>query len=113
MIGISVGLVDESQPTRDSVAAAAVRGIVARRELFERLAAAGRVTVVSAPPGSGKTQLLRAWFDDAGLTDSAAWVSLGQDGTDSERFWISVLDALRGTAAGTSIVRELTPAPGL
>ena len=36
-----------------------------------------RVTVVSAPAGSGKTVLLRSWIGEAGLAGSAAWVSVG------------------------------------
>jgi LuxR family maltose regulon positive regulatory protein len=32
------------------------------------------VTVVSAPPGSGKTVLLRSWIGAAGLAGRAAWV---------------------------------------
>jgi LuxR family transcriptional regulator, maltose regulon positive regulatory protein len=45
---------------------------VSRSGLFDRLAASARVTVVSAPPGSGKTVLLRSWIAEAGLEDSAA-----------------------------------------
>jgi LuxR family maltose regulon positive regulatory protein len=30
--------------------------------------------MVSAPPGSGKTVLLRSWIDAAGLAERAAWV---------------------------------------
>ena len=41
--------------------------VVLRPALFERLSAAGRVTEVSAPPGSGKTQLLRSWIAESGL----------------------------------------------
>ena len=32
---------------------------------------------------------------------------------DPQGFWISVADALRGTAAGSSLVRPLTAAPGV
>src|SRR5579863_9524138 len=41
-------------------------GVVSRRGLFGRLAGAGRVAVVSAPAGSGKTVLLRSWIGAAG-----------------------------------------------
>ena len=44
-----------------TVAAAGQAGLVARRGLLGRLAEAARVTVVSAPAGSGKTFLLRSW----------------------------------------------------
>jgi LuxR family transcriptional regulator, maltose regulon positive regulatory protein len=71
------------------------------------------VTVVSAPPGSGKTVLLRSWITEAGLAESVAWVSVGGDERDPQRFWLSVLGALRQTTAGSGLVRELTAAPDL
>ena len=84
-------------------------GVVPRHALFGRLSEAERVVQVSAPAGSGKTVLIRSWIAEAGLARHAAWVP-----TDSEEgFWISVADALRGTAAGSALVRPLTPAPGL
>ena len=84
-----------------------------RPRLSERLGASQRVTVVSAPPGSGKTVLLRSWIAEAGLAGSAAWVSAGGDERDPQRFWLSVLGALRQTIAGSALVRELTAAPDL
>jgi LuxR family maltose regulon positive regulatory protein len=91
----------------------AIRGrVVSRRALFGRLDTAGRVTEVSAPAGSGKTSLLRSWIGAAGLAESAAWVSVQPEERDAQRFWLSVLDALRHTA-GSVLVRELTAAPGL
>lgn len=75
--------------TADRSAPSPFRGVVLRRELFERLSAAGRVTEVSAPPGSGKTYLLRSGIRDAGLADRAAWVSVGRDERDPGRFWIA------------------------
>jgi LuxR family maltose regulon positive regulatory protein len=84
-----------------------------RHELFERLEGARRVTRVSAPAGSGKTVLLRSWLGEAGLGDSAAWVSVGREQRDPQQFWISVADALRETAAGSTLVRGLTAAPDL
>jgi LuxR family maltose regulon positive regulatory protein len=93
--------------------AAVKRGIVTRGELVERLAEAARVVIVSAPAGSGKTFLLRSWIAEARLSDSTAWVSGTRARRDPQSFWISVLDALRGTAAGAGLMRELTPAPGL
>jgi LuxR family transcriptional regulator, maltose regulon positive regulatory protein len=71
------------------------------------------VTVVSAPPGSGKSVLLRSWIAEAGLMDSIGWVSVGRDDRDPQRFWLSVLGALRQTSAGSRLIRELTAAPDL
>ena len=71
------------------------------------------MTVVSAPAGSGKTVLLRSWISEAGLGGSAAWVPVGREERDPQRFWLSVLGALRQTTAGSGLVRELTAAPDL
>jgi LuxR family maltose regulon positive regulatory protein len=88
-------------------------GIVSRSALFERLGRAGRVTQVSAPAGSGKTFLLRSWIGAAGVEQCTAWVSVSREERDPQRFWVSVLDALRQTAAGSTLVRPLTAAPDL
>src|SRR6201990_171222 len=88
-------------------------GVVPRPGLFERLRAPARVTVLSAPPGSGKTVLLRSWMAEPGRAGRVAWVAVGRGEQDPQRFWLSVLGALRGTAAGSGLVRELTAAPGL
>ena len=86
---------------------------MARPGLFRRLGGLARVAVVSASAGSGKTVLLRSWLAQAGLAERAAWVPVGWDERDPQRFWASVLGALRGTAPGSGLVRELTAAPDL
>jgi LuxR family maltose regulon positive regulatory protein len=86
---------------------------VSRSELFERLGASARVTVVSAPPGSGKTALLRSWIGAAGLAERVAWVAVERGERDPQRFWLSVADALRQTAPGAALVRALSAAPDL
>jgi LuxR family maltose regulon positive regulatory protein len=88
------------------------RGVVPRRGLFDLLAQAGRVTVVSAPAGSGKTLLLRWWASDAARTGQVAWVAVQGDERDPQRFWLSVIGALRDTA-GAKLVRPLSAAPDL
>src|SRR5580693_8040414 len=101
----------------DDVAGRAARvglgGVVPRPGLFERLGTSARVTVMSAPPGSGKTVLLRSWIAAAGLAERAAWVAVQGEERDPQRFWLSVLGALRETAAGSALVRPLTAAPDL
>jgi LuxR family maltose regulon positive regulatory protein len=57
-------------------------GIASRRGLLERLESAGRVTVVSAPAGSGKTVLLRSWISAAGLAGLTARVPVQDGGRD-------------------------------
>ena len=88
-------------------------GVVARLGLFDRLGGPARVTVVSAPPGSGKTALLRSWISQAGLGERAAWVAAGRDERDPQRFWLSVLGALRRTGPGSTLVQTLTASPEL
>jgi LuxR family transcriptional regulator, maltose regulon positive regulatory protein len=88
-------------------------GVVWRPALSGRLGVAARVTVVSAPPGSGKTVLLRSWISQAGLADCAGWVAVGPDERDPQRFWLAVLGALRRTVAGSALVQPLTAAPDL
>ena len=88
-------------------------GVVTRPGLFEGLIRAQRVVQVSAPPGSGKTVLLRSWIAGSGLAACAAWVSVPAEERDPQRLWISVANALRSTAAGAEQVRGLTAAPDL
>ena len=78
------------------------RQLVARPRLVEQLDAtleAGhRLTVVSAPPGFGKTTLLSDWLrrHDPSRTDvRVAWLSLDDDDNDLPRFLRHVVAALR------------------
>jgi len=87
--------------------------VVDRDALFDRLSGASRVTQITAPPGSGKTMLLRSWIGEAGLAERAGWVSVQRQERDAQRFWISVIDAVGATAPGSTRVRALTPAPDL
>src|SRR5712671_5610975 len=77
----------------------AVRGLLDREELLRRLdrAVTKRVTIISAPPGSGKTSLLRAWTDRSSKLRSVAFVSVDRDQRDAQRFWWAVLNAIRGS----------------
>jgi LuxR family maltose regulon positive regulatory protein len=87
--------------------------LVSRRALFSQLTDAERVTVLSAAAGSGKTFLLRSWIAEAGLAESTAWVSVHGEDRDPQRFFLSLADALRATAAGSALVRPLTATPDL
>ena len=64
-------------------------------------------------PGSGKTVLLRSWIGQAGaagLSERVARVPAGRDERDPQRFWLSVLAALRQTPPGSPLVRAVTAA---
>ena len=110
---LAVGPAESPDDVAGRAARPGLSGVVRRPGLFERLGASARVTVLSAPPGSGKSVLLRSWIDESGLADRAAWVPLGRGEQDPQRFWLSVIGALRTTAAGSALVRELTAVPDL
>ena len=92
------------------------RGLVPRPRLSERLnpATQPRLTLISAPPGFGKTTLLAAWL--AAAPDAArpvAWVSLEESERERDSFWtyvVTALDAAAGVGAGTLPLLQ-TPHP--
>jgi LuxR family maltose regulon positive regulatory protein len=86
--------------------------VLSRPVLFERLLAT-RMTVVSAPAGSGKTVLLRSWIGLDGVAGRVGWVPSEREKRDPQRFWLSVLRALRRTDPGASLVQALSAAPDL
>jgi LuxR family transcriptional regulator, maltose regulon positive regulatory protein len=87
--------------------------LVARPRLWQQLRRSARVTVVAAAAGSGKTVLLRSWVSQEGLPGRVAWVAAGREEQDPRRFWLSVVGALRRTAAGAGLVRAVSAAPDL
>jgi len=79
------------------------RGLVSRPRLSERLSRTShpRLTLVSAPPGFGKTTLLAAWLAaDAAVERPVAWVSLEETEREPGSFWTYVVTALDAAAPG-------------
>jgi LuxR family maltose regulon positive regulatory protein len=60
------------------------------------------VTIISAPAGSGKTSLLRAWADRPGQRHRLAVLQVRRDQHDAQDFWLALLDAVRHASGATS-----------
>src|SRR5215470_11692717 len=64
----------------------------------------GRLTLLSAGAGFGKTTLLSAWASQN--TGQVAWLSLDEQDNDPTRFWTYVIAALRHSGPRLSAVGE-------
>src|ERR1700691_2804700 len=58
------------------------------------------VTIISAPAGTGKTSLLRAWADHQGRDRRIAFMTVRPGQHDMQLFWLTMLGAVRA-ATGT------------
>ena len=78
------------------------RDLVPRTRLSDQLGRTPRprLTLVSAPPGFGKTTLLAAWLDGVAEDRPVAWVSLEETERAPESFWTYVVTALDTAAPG-------------
>jgi LuxR family maltose regulon positive regulatory protein len=101
-----------SNPRR--VPGGAEPGLIYRRELMAALNQAARkpVTIISAPAGTGKTSLLRAWADRTGRDRRIAFVTVRPGQHDMQLFWLTMLAAVRaaaGTGGGGAQLPPVTP----
>src|SRR6266851_3115126 len=87
---------------------------VDRGQLVDALdkAVTRKVTLISAPAGSGKTSLLRAWADRPFRTHQVAFVSVRRDQNDEQLFWLALLEAIRNTVGKSEADEPLTATPG-
>ena len=60
------------------------------------------MTIISAPAGSGKTSLLRAWAGRPGQPHRLALVQVQRDQHDAQQFWLALLDAVRHATGANS-----------
>jgi LuxR family transcriptional regulator, maltose regulon positive regulatory protein len=85
-------------------------GLILRHDLVGTLdrAAQKQVTIISAPAGSGKTSLLRAWAARPGQDRRVAFMTVRPGQHDMQLFWLALLGAIRA-AAGTGDGRAQLP----
>ena len=78
--------------------------LIDRSDLLAALdrAAARKVTIISAPAGSGKTSLLRGWADGQGQRYRLAALQVQRNQQDAQQFWLALLDAVRHASQTTS-----------
>ena len=78
--------------------------LIDRGDLLAALdrAAASKVTIISAPAGSGKTSLLRAWAGRSGQPRRLALLQVQRDQHDAQQFWLALLDAVRHATGANS-----------
>jgi LuxR family maltose regulon positive regulatory protein len=89
-------------------------GWIDRDDLVAALdrAAASKVTVISAPAGSGKTSLLRAWASRPDQSRRLAVMQVQPGQHDAQLFWLTLLDAVRRAAGPDGDAEPQAATPG-
>jgi LuxR family transcriptional regulator, maltose regulon positive regulatory protein len=113
--GDRVGTVSERQRGRSvppvalaRLAPPRARGAVVRRERLFQALDHGRerpLTVITGPPGAGKTVLLSSWLSDRRRRGRVAWLGLGRPDCRPTKFWNAVLDAVDATVEPLTALR--------
>ncbi len=77
-------------------------GIVLRPRLIERMSEGmrGKLTLISAPAGFGKTTLVSEWIGGCGRP--VAWISLDEGDNDPVRFLSYLIAGLQTIQAGNN-----------
>ena len=88
--------------------------LISRGDLLAALdrAAARKVTIISAPAGSGKTSLLRTWSDRPGRPHQLAVVQVQRDQHDAQQFWLALLSAVRQATGAADGAEPPAATPG-
>jgi LuxR family maltose regulon positive regulatory protein len=96
------GAMTDRRAAGGRAAVAARHGLIDRHDLVAALgrAAGKRVTVISAPAGSGKTSLLHAWAGRPGQDHLIAFMSVQRGQHDAQLFWLALLGAVRAATGG-------------
>jgi LuxR family maltose regulon positive regulatory protein len=101
------------QPVAGSADDSPTQGLLRRADLVAKLdqALTRKVTIIAAPPGSGKTSLLRTWSERTGEDVRVAFVSVQRDQRDAPQFWLAVREAIHRATDRTP--ERQKPAPAL
>src|SRR3954452_21291323 len=101
------------QPVAGSADDSPTQGLLRRANLVAKLdqALTRKVTIIAAPPGSGKTSLLRTWSERTGEDVRVAFVSVQRDQRDAPQFWLAVREAIHRATDRTP--EHQKPAPAL
>jgi LuxR family transcriptional regulator, maltose regulon positive regulatory protein len=67
--------------------------------------------MVSAPAGSGKTSLVRAWAARLPEQNRLAMLRVQRDEQDAQQFWLALLGAVRQASAAAGRAEPLIPTP--
>ena len=88
--------------------------LIDRGDLLAALdrAAARKVTIISAPAGSGKTSLLRAWANRQGQQHRLATLQVQRDQQDAQQFWLALLAAVRHASPTAGRAEPPAATPG-
>ena len=88
--------------------------LIDRVDLFAALdrAAARKVTIISAPAGSGKTSLLRSWAARLGQPHRLVVVQVQREQHDAQQFWLGLLGAVRRAFGTASRAEPQAATPG-
>jgi LuxR family maltose regulon positive regulatory protein len=97
---------------RETMAQATLR-LIGRDDLLAALdrAAGRKVTIISAPAGSGKTSLLLAWAGRPGQRHRLAVLQVQRDQQDAQQFWLALLGAVRRATSTDSVTESPAATP--
>ena len=86
--------------------------VIPRLALIDQLdrGAAGPLTLVAAPAGSGKTVLVRSWLERR-PHHLQGWVTVERGERDAQHFWARVVAQVRAAAPESVTIEPLVPIP--